>query len=253
LIDRAVCAAPADRAAGAAPADRAAGAAPGLAIVIPALNAAETLPATLAALGEARAHFAIEIVVADGGSADATRARAEAGGARVVAAPRGRGPQLAAGAAAAESPWLLFLHADTRLDAGWSGAVCAYLARPEASARAAYFRLVLDDRSPGARRIERLARFRVRRFALPYGDQGLLIARALYDAVGGYRPLPLMEDVDLVRRLGRARLVALDACAVTSAARYARGGFWLRPLRNLFCLALYLAGVPPRLIARLYG
>jgi hypothetical protein len=88
---------------------------------------------------------------------------------------------------------------------------------------------------------------------LPYGDQGLLIARTMYDAVGGFAALPLMEDVDLVRRLGRRRLVQLPATAVSSARRYRAGGYIRRPLRNLLCLSLYFAGVPPRRIARLYG
>jgi hypothetical protein len=80
-----------------------------------------------------------------------------------------------------------------------------------------------------------------------------LIARAFYDSLGGYRPLPLMEDVDLVRRIGRARLRPLDAVATTSAARYRRDGWILRPLRNLFCLALYVAGVPPKALLPLYA
>jgi hypothetical protein len=81
----------------------------------------------------------------------------------------------------------------------------------------------------------------------------LLVPRGLLEAVGGVRPLPLMEDVDLVRRLGRARLVALDAKATTSAARWERDGWWRRSARNLACLSLYLAGVPPAWIARIYG
>ena len=119
--------------------------------------------------------------------------------------------------------------------------------------RAGYFRFALDSDDPRARRLERLVAWRCRVLALPYGDQGLLIHRDLLAAVGGIRPLPLMEDVDLVRRLGRRRLVALDAAAITSAAKWQRQGWYRRSLRNLACLALYFAGVPPRLIARLYG
>jgi hypothetical protein len=89
--------------------------------------------------------------------------------------------------------------------------------------------------------------------ALPYGDQGLLLPRALYDAVGGYRPLPLMEDVDLVRRLGRRRLAALPIQALTSAERWRRDGWRRRSARNLACLSLWFLGVPPRVIARLYS
>jgi rSAM/selenodomain-associated transferase 2 len=217
-----------------------------LSIVIPTLNAAAHLPATLAALGETPD----EIVVVDGGSHDGTADHARAAGARVLAAPRGRGAQLAAGIAASHGAWLLLLHADTRLDRGWSAAARAHMA--QSAGRAAYFRFALDTADRRARRLEAMVAWRCRRLALPYGDQGLLVERSLLDAVGGLRPLPLMEDVDLVRRLGRDRLTGLDIAAVTSAARWERDGWRLRSARNLACLALYFAGVPPRLIARVY-
>jgi rSAM/selenodomain-associated transferase 2 len=224
---------------------------PGLSVVIPTLDAAETLPATLAALGDG----AEEVVVVDGGSADGTCAVAAAHGARVVAAPRGRGPQLAAGAAAARGAWLPFLHADTRPAPGWAAAAAGFMADPVNRAdRAGYFRFALDDPSPQARRLERRVAWRCARLGLPYGDQGLLIARGFYEALGAYRAdLPLMEDVDLVLRIGRHRLVALDVPAVTSAARWRAEGWRRRSARNLLCLSLFVAGVPPRRIAALYG
>ena len=148
------------------------------------------------------------------------------------------------------SDWLLLLHADTRLGPGWPAAATAICATTRD--RAAYFRFALDSDDPRARRLERLVAWRCRALALPYGDQGLLIHRDLLRAVGGIRPLPLMEDVDLVRRLGRHRLVGLDVAAITSAAKWQRDGWYRRSPRNLLCLALYFAGVPPRLIARLY-
>jgi rSAM/selenodomain-associated transferase 2 len=225
-----------------------------LSVIIPTLNAAACLPATLASLGEwARGTgtgTGAEVVVADGGSADATCACGAAAGARVVAAPRGRGPQLAAGIAASRGDWLLLLHADTRLAPGWTDAVVRHMATDPG--RAGWFRFVLDSADARARRLERMVSWRCRRLGLPYGDQGLLIARTLLEAVGGVRDLPLMEDVDLVRRLGRERLVGLDADAVTSAERWERGGWRRRSARNLACLSLWFAGVPPRLIARLY-
>lgn len=225
-----------------------------LSVIVPTLDAADFLPATLAALaGGRRAGLLREVVVADGGSADETCAVARALGACVIAAPRGRGAQLAAGAEAASGEWLLFLHADTRLAAGWTDAVEAFIADEANRRRAAYLRLRLDDEGMAARRLEALVAWRCRVFALPYGDQGLLLARALYREIDGFRPLPLMEDVDLVRRLGRRRLVPLAGDAVTSAARYRRDGYLRRPLRNLACLGLYFLGVPPRLIGRLYG
>lgn len=223
-----------------------------LSIVIPTLDAGELLPACLRALATG-GDLLGEVIVADGGSRDGTLAAAVAGGARVIAAPSGRGQQLMRGAEAARGDWLLFLHADTELDAGWAVAVEAFIAASDNAARAAYFRFRLDDRARAARRVEKLVAWRCRILALPYGDQGLLVSRALYRKVGGYWPYPLMEDVDLVRRLGRARLVPLDCNAVTSAARYRRDGYIRRPLRNLSCLALYFLGVPPQRLQLLYG
>ena len=223
---------------------------PTLSIVIPALNAAASLSpalASLAGLGDAA-----ELVVVDGGSSDATRAIALAAGARLVDAPRGRGGQLGAGAAAARAAWLLFLHADTRLGQAAIAAVRSHISDHRNAMRAGYFRFALDDASRAARRLERIVAWRCRALALPYGDQGLLVSRALYDAVGGYATVPLMEDVDLVQRIGRARLVELDAPAITSAERYRRTGYFRRSARNLCMLGLWFAGVPPRVLARFY-
>jgi len=217
----------------------------GLTVVIPTWNAAATLPATLAGLAPA------EVLVADAGSPDGTAEVAQALGARVIHAPHGRGAQLAAGVAAARGPWLLLLHADTRLAPGWRDAVQAAMAGP--TARAWHFRFALDDPAPAARRLERAVAWRSRVLGLPYGDQGLLIHRDLLDAAGGIRPLPLMEDVELVRRIGGARLGALDVAATTSAARWQRDGYLRRSARNLLCLGLWFAGVPPRIIALVYS
>lgn len=221
-----------------------------LSIVIPTLNAETALAATLPAL--VREAAPAELVVSDGGSVDRTVEIARDHGARVVAGPSGRGRQLAAGARASAGDWLLFLHADTRPGPGWRAAVDAFAAEPANRRRAAYFRFALDDDDPAARRLEAAVAWRCRRFGLPYGDQALLIGRGFYFTLGGFRPMPLMEDVNLVRRIGRRRLVGLDVPAVTSAARYRRGGYRRRSARNLILLAAYLLGTPPGLLARLY-
>ncbi|MBM3558464.1 MAG: glycosyltransferase [Alphaproteobacteria bacterium] len=224
---------------------------PALSVVVPALDAAVALPATLASIVAARRDIELDLTVVDGGSTDDTVVIARHFGARVVVAPRGRGAQLSAGAAATHGDWLLFVHADTVLGAEWPSAARAFAAT--GSGRAGWLRFALDDPSPAARRLERLVAWRCRVLALPYGDQGLLLARSLYDAVGGYRPLPLMEDIDLVRRLGRHRIAPVAASAITSAERWRRQGYLRRSARNLACLALWHMGVPARAIARLYG
>ncbi len=144
------------------------------------------------------------------------------------------------------------MHADTRLGPDWKTAVAEHVA--QGADRAGYFRFTLDSADhPRARRLERLVAWRSRVLGLPYGDQGLLIHRDLLRSVGGMSAIPLMEDVDLVRRLGRGRLVALPADALTSAAKWERDGYLRRSARNLLCLSLWFAGVPPRLILRLYA
>ncbi len=224
-----------------------------ISVVIPTFDVERTLTRTLAGLLEAAmAGLVRDVVVADGGSSDRTLEIADEAGCEVVRAPRGRGTQLRAGADRARGPWLLFLHADTVLEPGWEGEAMAFM-REAGDEGAAAFRFGLDDRRAAARRVEFFVGLRNRLLALPYGDQGLLISKALYDRLGGYADLPLMEDVDLVRRIGRARLSVLKARAVTSAARYRRDGYLLRPMRNLSILSLYALGVSPRTLARLYG
>ena len=216
-------------------------------VVIPTLNAARSLASTLDSLsGES-------ITVCDGGSSDDTATIARQAGAIVLVTEPGRGRQLADGAMAGSAPWLLFLHADTTLSKGWATAARQFMALPAHAPKAAYFRLRFASADPRARRLERLVAWRCQTFGLPYGDQGLLIERGFYRRIGGFRALPLMEDVDLVRRIGRRNLSALDAEAVTSAERYERDGWILRPMRNLGCLVLYFAGLPPTVIRRLYG
>jgi rSAM/selenodomain-associated transferase 2 len=228
-----------------------------ISVVIPTFNAAPTLVHTLAALVPAVVQGVVqEAIVADGGSTDDTGAIADAAGTHLVKSARGRGTQLDAGAALARGDWLLFIHADTVLEPGWMEEAEAFMGRIESGRRrpaAAYFRFALDDDGFMPRLVETLVALRCLLFALPYGDQGLLISRAHYARLGGFRPLPLMEDVDLVRRLKRRELVRLKSRAVTSAQRYRSEGYLLRGFRNLGLMLLYYLRVPPRVLARLYG
>ena len=216
-----------------------------LSVIVPTLNAASTLEDCLARLSGVR-----DVVVVDGGSRDSTQAIAAAAGARLVVTEPGRGAQLRLGAEAARGDWLLFLHADTLLAPDWLEAVRDHV--ETASDKAGCFRFRLDARAWQARLIEAGVALRVWILGLPYGDQGLLVPRSLYDRVGGYAEVPLMEDVDLVRRIGRFRLRILPADALTSAARWRRDGWFRRSARNLSCLLLHRFGMSEERLARLY-
>jgi hypothetical protein len=218
-----------------------------ISVIIPTLEAEAAIGPTLGALTEGlTAGLIRELIIVDGGSADAIAETAEAAGAVFLRTAPGRGGQLAEGAAAAKGDWLLFLHADTSLAPGWAAAAARHMA--EAPGAAGWFRLRFDGHGPAPAIVARWANLRAR-LGLPYGDQGLLVRRDVYDAAGGYDRIPLMEDVALARRLP---LRAIPAIAVTSAARYRRDGWLRRGWRNLTTLALWFAGVSPERLARRY-
>lgn len=223
-----------------------------ISIVIPTLDVAGRIGLVLGALTEGLGAGLIrELILSDGGSHDDIAAVADAAGAHLVTGPPGRGGQLARGAAAAQGTWLMFLHADSRPVTGWPAAVAAHL--EGGGGTAGYFDLRFDARGPMPRAVAGWANLRSRAFALPYGDQGLLLPAALYRSVGGYPEIPLMEDVALVRRLGRARLRPLGWPVTTSAERYLRDGWLRRGALNLSTLGLYFAGRDPAALARRYG
>ena len=228
-----------------------------ISVIIPTFNAEKNLAACLTALVPACVEGLVrEVVVADGGSDDKTLAIADQSGAITISAELGRGLQLKAGAVKSRFPWMLFLHGDTVLDAGWEREAAQFMERVDAGAlplMAAHFRFKLDDLGAAARLIETGVAIRSALFKLPYGDQGLLIPRNLYQTAGGYSDLPIMEDLEFVRRLGRRRIASLRSCAVTSAARYRQVGYFRQMLRNQRCLGLFMLRVPPQRIVEVYG
>ncbi|MEM9851639.1 MAG: TIGR04283 family arsenosugar biosynthesis glycosyltransferase [Pseudomonadota bacterium] len=219
-------------------------------IVIPTLDCAGGLGPTLGSAFEGmRAGLVREVIFADGGSSDGTAQVADETGAQMVRAPRGRGSQLAAGVARARGDWVLVLHADTRLSHGWIEAVESHISACHHDA--GWFQLAFDSPGTAARTVAAWANLRSRVFGLPYGDQGMLLPRSLYQTVGGYEPIPLMEDVALARALS-GRLRPLAATAITSATKYHRDGWVRRGAGNLRLLTLYLMGRRPEDLARQY-
>lgn len=224
-----------------------------ISVIIPTLNAAPHLPLTLQALVTGMTGGIVkEVIVVDGGSEDETLAIADAAGCTIFQTERGRAKQLRAGAEAAKGKWLLFLHADTALAKGWTEETERFIAAPQSRKKAAVFKLAFDDASAEAKRVMFWARLRARVMKLPYGDQGLLISRFFYDGLGGYPDIPLMEDVEIMRRIGPQRLVLFEAQAVTSAEKYRRDGYDKRAWRNLSLMARYLMGADPVELAKAY-
>jgi hypothetical protein len=226
-----------------------------ISVVIPTLNAEARLAACLDALIPAAIDELVkEVIVVDGGSSDGTAKIADGFGARMLTAPPGRGGQLMAGADAARGTWLLFLHADTVLEAGWAQEAARFTDAHED--KAAVFRLAFDARGLAPKLVAAGAMARTALLASPYGDQGLFLPRALYDEIGGFRALPLFEDVDIIRRLikakGRPALKVLNARAVTSAERYQREGYAKQVLFNAWRLMRYRLGASPEALARGY-
>ena len=222
-----------------------------LSVIIPTRNAANIVGPALASLFEGvQGSLIRELIISDGESTDQIAKVADAAGANLVLSAPGRGRQLAAGAEAASGSWFLFLHADTQLEAGWSDAVRRHM--DKGTGRAAHFRLKFRSTGPCAAWVAGWANFRSRAFQLPYGDQGLLISRSLYEEVGGYPDYPLMEDVAIAERL-KGNLEELSSHAFTSARRQEEIGWLASGASNLSILLKFKAGVSPdRLAAQYY-
>jgi rSAM/selenodomain-associated transferase 2 len=219
-----------------------------IAVVIPTLHEAHRIQD---AIRSARAP-GVEIIVADGGSGDATPGRAREAGARVVVSERGRARQLEAGVrAAGGADVLLFLHADTTLPPGFADALREALADPAVAGGAFGFRF--DERRAWLCFVEWGVRLRLALARLPYGDQALFVRREVLEAIGGVPQAPIMEDLDLVAAMKRhGRLALLPVSAVTSARRYREHGVLRTVLRHAFALAAWKLGVDRERVARWY-
>lgn len=233
-----------------------------LSVIIPTLNAEKTLPATLAALMDALVAGMIkEVIIVDGGSSDRTKTIAEEAGASLIElGTPSRGGQQRSGAERAKADWLLFLHADTELEPGWHNEVSdfinAHMAQNPSlpltkNHSVAAFRFALKESGGGPALLTGLVRLRNRLLHLPYGDQGLLISKSIYQQAGGHKPIPIMEDVDLLQRL-KVKPARLKSRAFTSADRFRKDGYIKRSLRNLACLTAFYFGTPPEKIKTWY-
>jgi rSAM/selenodomain-associated transferase 2 len=228
-----------------------------ISVIIPTLNEAGRIEgAIISALGSgpqrgAHDNYDIEIIVADGGSVDKTRELAKALGAGVTSCPPGRGEQMDQGAALSTGDILLFLHADSRLPARWHQDVLKALEDPMISAGA--FTLSIDASGWKYRVLEYLSSLRARRLGLIYGDQAIFTRAETFVEIGGFKKLPLFEDVDCVMKLKeKGKVLLIDKEVATSPRRWIKNGIVKNTLHNWFLLSLYMLGFSARGLYRRY-
>jgi len=221
-----------------------------ISIIIPVLNEAEYIADTLLSLGSYRDQ-GHEVIVVDGGSNDETAELAEFRRAKVIQSNPGKAVQMNAGAAAAAGDVLVFLHADTLLPENFSHQIVSALNQSGVAAGA--FRLAIDSSGAGIRIIERMTNLRSRFLRLPYGDQALFMKKSLFEKMGGFAEVPIMEDFILVRRLKRkGKIVILPEAVATSPRRWLHFGIVKTWLINQAIIIAYYLGIPPERLTRWY-
>ncbi len=222
-----------------------------ISVIIPTLDVTPKLRDTMLSLMEGLdAGLVRELILSDGGSTDGVETMADFVGAELLIGAPGRGGQLKRGAEVAEGDWLMFLHADTWLPEGWAEIVVQHLAK--SYDKALVFSLSFREaKGLGPRVTAGWANRRTAWFDLPYGDQVLLISRELYDEIGGFSDLPLMEDVEIATRL-KGRMVLSPLRVQTDPSRYQTSGWWRQGSRNLWRLLRYRLGADPAKLARGY-
>ncbi|TBR17172.1 glycosyltransferase [bacterium] len=224
-----------------------------ISVVIPTFEEAAGIAAAVTRLRKSAPVGALEVVVADGGSRDGTLGAARCCADRVVESDRGRAVQMHAGALAARGDLLLFLHADTTLPEDWFEALLRAWSSPTPPGATA-FSLGFDSSAPVFHLIAALGNWRARFTGVPHGDQAVACLRGDYFAVGGFPPVPLMEEYFLLPLLTNRRpLRILGSPVATSTRRYEKNGPIINALRNAALIAMFKAGVPPQRLKELYS
>ena len=217
-------------------------------LVIPTYNAEKTINTTLSILKNKIKN----IIIIDGKSKDQTREICRKYNTQLFTSKRNRGLQLNLGAEKVVTNWIFFLHADSILDNSAIEEIYAFISNDKNEYKAASFKLKFDQKNIYSFFLSKIVIFRSKYLKLPYGDQGLIISKVFYNKIGGFKALPIMEDVEIIRNIGFKNIKILNSYIVTDSIRYRSEGWLIRPIRNLYCLTLYILGFNINTINSIY-
>ena len=220
-----------------------------ISVIIPTLNEELCIEDTI---HPARDGGDVEIIIADGGSNDSTLSVVQHFADKIISSPRGRASQMNTGARASTGDILLFLHADTILPVGWVSMIEKILENKKVAGGA--FSFSTSGHSKGLKLVTFIVNLRSRFLSLPYGDQAIFIRREHFEAMGGFKEIPIMEDVDLISKMKKfGKLVILKEPVITSSRRWEKEGWIKTTLRNQLLLFLFFLGIPPEKLHRFYN
>ena len=217
-------------------------------VVIPTYNSEKTIENTLNSICK----YFNKIIMVDANSCDLTIQISKKYNIKIIKSLKGRGPQLILGAEHTATDWIFFLHSDTIIKKNNIIDINQFITNTLNNNKAASFKIKFNTNNIWSNLLSKLVNIRSKYLKLPYGDQGLLISRSFYKNIGGYKNIPIMEDVEIIRNIGFRNIKILNSYIITDAARFENQGWIYRPMINLFCLTLYFLGFNINYINKIY-
>ena len=217
-------------------------------VVIPTYNADKTIYSTLNIISKYFQH----IIIVDGKSEDLTIDVSKKFNTKIITSQKNRGLQLNLGGKKVTTNWIFFLHSDSILQNNAVEEIKKFISSNSNEYIAASFKIKFNQRNIYSYLLAKIVTLRSKYLKLPYGDQGLLISKVFYNKLGGYKGLPIMEDVEIIRNIGFKNIKILNSYIITDSIRYKSEGWLIRPLINLYCLISYLLGFNINKINKIY-
>jgi len=217
-------------------------------IVIPTYNSEKSINNTLNSISK----YFNKIVIVDANSKDLTIEISKRYKTKIIKSKKSRGFQLLLGAKNVSTDWIFFLHSDTILDKNNVTEIKNFISNEINNYKAAAFRIKFNKNHTCSYILETIVNIRSKYLKLPYGDQGLLISRNFYNSIGGYKNMPIMEDVKIIRDIGFSNIKILNSYIITDATRFENQGWLFRPMLNIYCLTLYFLGFNINSINKIY-